>query len=171
MKRIIVGFSRPKKWKPFAQLIMAVEKTNYDHVYVRLHSDTYQRDIVYQASGLQVNFMSTSVFADNNVVVKEFYVDVSDDNYIKMMQFCIDSAGKPYSLKEIFGFGWVKLNKLIGRKVGNPFDDGTNAFVCSILADYILENFTETKVEGEFKDADPIAIYQALDGKALAVAS
>lgn len=166
MRRIIVGFSRPKKWKPFAQLIMAVDGTNYDHVYIKLHSDTYQRDIIYQASGLQVNFMSTSVFTSENIVVKEFYVDVSDENYVKMMQFCIDNAGKPYSVKEILGFGWIKLAKVFGKTVSNPFKIDGNEWVCSILADYILENFADKDIPGDYEDADPPVIFNALDGKA-----
>lgn len=170
MKRIIVGFSRPIKWKPFAKLIMAVDGTNYDHVYIKLHSDTYQRDVIYQASGLQVNFMSTSVFTGNNVIVKEFYVDVTDANYVKLMQFCIDNAGKPYSIKEILGFGWIKLNRLFGKEVSNPFQEGTNEFVCSILADYILENFTSVAAIKDFENVDPLMMFKVLDGHALVVA-
>ena len=163
MKTIIVGFSRPIKWKPFAWAIMKSYGTNYDHVYMKFHSDSLQRDIIYQASSVMVNFMSTSVFTSNNVIVKEFPVQVSDDNYTKLMQFCVDNAGKPYSLKEVLGFACTVIVGWFGKKIANPFKSGTDEFVCSVLAGYILDNYTDNKTPGDFEEADPTVIYNLLE--------
>ena len=163
VEKIVVGFSRPKKWKPFAWLIMVGYGIPYDHVYVRMHSDSYERDIIYQASKSMINFMGTTVFEADNIIVKEFQVDISTENKKALMQFAIDNAGKPYSIKEAVGLAWVRINALFGRKITNPFKDGTNGYVCSVLADYILDHYTTVKVPGDFEDADPRFLYDYLD--------
>lgn len=165
MKSIIVGFSRPKKWKPFARLIMIAYKITYDHVYVKFHSNTYLRDIIYQASKMMVNFVGTSVFESENIIVKEFSIQISDENYVALMQFAIDNAGKPYSLKEILGLGLVQLCSLFGKIIENPFKEGTNEYVCSILASYILENYTKEGPRIDFQDVNPKFLYDFLINK------
>lgn len=163
MSSITIGFSRPKTWKPFAWLIMKAYRTNYDHVYIKFHSNTYDRDIIYQASSVMVNFMSPVVFQQNNIVVKEFQVDVPDENYAKLMQFCIDNAGKPYSLKEVLGFACVIIAGWFGKKISNPLKSGTEEYVCSVLAGYILDNFTKTVTPSDYEDASPPVIYALLE--------
>jgi hypothetical protein len=162
MKTIIVGFSKPKTWKPFATAIMWAYNIPYSHVYLKFHSDSYQRDIIYQASSIMVNFMSTAVFNEHAVITDEYVVPISDENYVKMMQFCIDNAGKPYSLKEAFGFALVVIARACGKKISNPFKQGTSEWVCSVIATYILENFADKAVPGDFTDADPATIHDYL---------
>ncbi len=43
-------------------------------------------------------------------------------------------AGKPYSIKEIFGLLWVLAMRGFGVKVKNPFRDGSHSYVCVELA-------------------------------------
>ena len=163
METITVGFSRPKKWKPFAWLIMTAYRIDYDHVYIKFHSDSLQRDVIYQASKSMINFMGTSVFESDNIVVREFQVKISAESKVKLMQFAIDNAGKPYSLKEVVGLAWVKICSWFGKKVTNPFKEGTDEYVCSVLADYILENFTDKNPPGDFENSDPRYLYEFLD--------
>lgn len=162
MGKIIVGFSRPKKWKPFAWAIMKVLGTPYDHVYIKFYSDSLQRNVIYQASKSMINFMGTAVFESDNIIVKEFEVAITPENRIKLMQFAVDNAGKPYSFKEVLGLAWVKICSLFGKKIGNPFKAGTDEYVCSVLADYILENFTDKNAPGDFEDSDPRYLYEFL---------
>ncbi len=161
MKQVIVGFSRPKTWKPFAEAIMAAYRTDYDHVYLKFHSDTYQRDIIYQASSVMVNFMGTDVFDANNEVVKEFTIQMSDESYVKMMQFCIDAAGTPYSIKLVLGFAWVVVNKWFGKIIPNPVQ-GSGLYVCSVIVAYIMENYQGDKAIGNVDSADPTVVYNFL---------
>src|SRR5258708_2144045 len=103
MKTIKVGFSRPKAWfVPFSWLIRLCLKTPYSHVYIKTHSDSLNRDIIYQASGLQVNFVGNILFESKENIVKEFSLDISDEIYTNMMQDSIDIAGGPYSMWQIF---------------------------------------------------------------------
>lgn len=162
MKQITVGFSRPKSWKPFAWLIMTAYGTPYDHVYIKFHSDSCQRDIIYQASKMMVNFVGTTVFESENIVVKEFKLQISDENYLALMQFAIDNAGKPYSMKEVLGLAWVRINAWVGRKIENPLKSGDSMWVCSIIADYIIQNFSEKKSSIDYEDMSPKDVYDLL---------
>lgn len=162
MKRIYVGFSRPNKWKPFSWLIQTAYGINYDHVYVRFHEDTYDRDIIYQASSTMVNFMSTSVFNANNVVVAEVPLDISDDNYLKMVQFCIDNAGVPYGIKEIFGLAYVRVCYWLGKTVKNPFIDNGSTYVCSELVSTIILDFANIKLDKDPEDMTPLDVYNLI---------
>lgn len=162
MNSLVVGFSKPKKWKAFAWLIMKGYNIPYDHVYIKFHSDTYSRDLIYQASGLAVNFMSTAIFETANDVVREFTFQISDAKKVSMIQFAIDNSGKPYGFKEILGLAWVRLNELIGRKVDNPVKDGSNTWVCCELVASILENFAGIEIQEDLSDITPKDLYNYL---------
>lgn len=162
MEKIIVGFSRPKKWMLFAWLIMKGYGINYSHVYIKFHSNSYNKDIIYQASKNMINFMGTAVFNLEDISVKEFEIEISDSNKIALMQFAIDNAGKPYSVKEAIGLGLVRICALFGKKITNPLKSGTDSYVCSVLADYILENYANKDIPGDFEDSDPKYIHDYL---------
>lgn len=164
MEKLIVGFSRPKTLKLFAWLIMKAYDTPYDHVYIKFHSDTYERDIIYQASKLMINFMGTALFEEENLIIKEFELDISMENKKKLMQFAIDNAGKPYSMREVLGLGLVRISELLGNKIKNPFRDGTKAYVCSVLADYICINYTDHGLK-DFEDVSPKDLYDYLESR------
>ena len=163
MEKIIIGFSRPKKWKPFAWLIMKGFGTPYDHVYVKFHSESLDRDIIYQASKMMINFMGTVLFNLENIVVAEFEIEISPESKKALMQFAVDNAGKPYSIKEAFGLGLVRICELFGKKIKNPYKEGNSEYVCSILVDYILEKYADIGVKNDFENADPKDVYDLLD--------
>jgi hypothetical protein len=141
MTTISVGFSRPKTWKPYAKMIMCIYKIDYDHAYIRLHSDKYKRDLIYQASGAAVNFMGAGLFDKNNTVVAEYPVTLTDPNYITMMQFAIDNSGRPYGVKAVIGLFFVTIAAAFGKKISNPFNDNGETDFCTQLVGYIIENF------------------------------
>lgn len=162
MKSIIVGFSKPKTWKPFAWVIMKAYGTPYDHVYVKFHSDSFDRDLIYQASGTMINFMSPDVFESNNFVLKEFTINVSDDDMKKTIQFAIDNAGKPYSMKEVLGLAVVRIAEIFGKKIKNPWADGTAGYVCCILVAYILQNIDDVEIASDVFSISPKELYEFL---------
>lgn len=163
MRTLSIGFSKPKKWKPFAWLIMKGYGAPYDHVYVRIHSDLYKRDLIYQASKMMVNFMGIDVFQSENEIIKEFPVSISDDQYVKMMQFAIDNAGKPYGTLEAVGLAVVRLAQLVGIKIKNPLGDGGKTYVCSELAGFILEQYANAiELPKDQDDLDPLTVYNYL---------
>jgi hypothetical protein len=160
MSTIKIGFSRPSKWRLLAWVIMKVLRTRYDHVFVRIRSDTYERDIIYQASGLAVNFMSPTIFEKHNVVTDEFELPVRD--FKGMMQWCIDTAGVPYGVKAFIGLGIVKLLAVFGKKIGNPFASGDETYICDKAAAKIMELYCGDDIPEDLDDLTPKDLYEYL---------
>ncbi len=140
MANITIGFSRPKTWKPYAWLIMKLYNTSYDHVYIKFYSESYQRELIYQASGIRVNFMSHEIFFNDNICIAEFDIGVSEEDKKKTIQFAIDNCGKPYGIKAAIGLGIVRICEMFGKTIKNPLDDGQKTYVCCELAAQILIN-------------------------------
>lgn len=163
--KIIVGFSRPKKWKPFAWLIMKGYGIDYDHVYVKFHSTTYDRDVIYQASGLMVNFMSNKRFDNENLTVAEYEIEISDEANIAIIQFAMDNAGVPYGILEAVGLMWVRAMELINKHVSNPFADGGTTYVCCELVGYILQEHLGIKIGVLQDDITPKYLRSLMDAK------
>lgn len=164
MQTLVIGFSRPKGgFKPFSWLIRLIENTPYSHVYIKFYAKKYDRYLVYQASGTQVNFISQERFNEEEVIVKEFILEVDEISMNKMIQFAIDNVGAPYGVKEIFGLGLVLLCRLFGKKIKNPFGDGTKSFFCSQLVDYILSGPLNRNITFDPDLVTPKDIYKYLE--------
>ena len=159
MSTIKIGFSKPKKCKPFAWLIMFGYGIPYDHVYLELYSKKYDRKMIYQASGSKVNFMGYELFHEENVVLAEYTVEISDDKYIALMQFAIDNSGRPYGIKQCFGMAIVRIAEIMGKNIKNPFRDGSNTFVCSEMGAYVLENFAGVTLPRDMDDITPLDLW------------
>ena len=163
MNSIIVGFSKPKTWKPFAALIMWGYNIPYDHVYIKLHSNTYNRDLIYQASGISVNFMSPIIFNNLNSIIKEFNLSISDQAHKAMIQFAIDTVGKPYGIKECLGLAIVRIAELLGKKIKNPFKFDGKTYVCSELASFMLKEYLNLNLDQDINLITPKDLYTYLD--------
>ena len=75
---IIVGVSKARgSFMLFSDLIQLVDHSPFSHAYIRLTIDG--NEVVYQASGIAVNFMSISVFNEKEIVYREFVFPVGDD--------------------------------------------------------------------------------------------
>lgn len=163
MEKVIIGFSRPRQTKILSSIIMGILDTPYSHVYIKIHSDSLERDLIYQASGLAVNFMAPAIFDAHNVVVKEFSFDVTSQKKKEILQFCVDNAGVPYGSKELIGLGWVCVNEKLGRKISNPFRDGRASYVCCELGAKVAEDFLEIPINQDLDDLTPKEFYEALE--------
>lgn len=156
MKKIIVGFSRPKKWNILSYLIMKFQRTNYSHVYVKFRSESLNRDLIYQASGLQVNFVGSSLFYEHHIVVGEFELEISAEIYKKTLQFSVDKAGSPYSMKQLFN---ILLYTFTGKSI---LKDGRNAYICSELVGEILSDNFKIVIDKDLDIVTPKDIYKIL---------
>lgn len=161
--QIIFGFSRPKKSKPFAWLIMKAYGIPYSHSYIKIFSEKYDRYLIYQASSTMVNFMNMETFNEEALVVSETQVKVTQDQRSKIIQFAIDNCGKPYGIKDIIGLAWVKLNSWIGREVKNPFSDKDSTLICSELTSIVLRDCLNIVLPKDPDDMTPLDVYQLLD--------
>lgn len=142
MKKVIIGFSRPKTFKVLSWIIQKVQGADYSHVYIKFYSDSLERELVYQASGLEVNFVGSNLFNSSHIIVDEFELEISDEAHKKALQFAVDKAGTPYSIKQLFGI----LIYMISGKI--LFRDGRSGYVCSELIGQLLQeefNFVISK--------------------------
>src|SRR6266403_3720707 len=130
MKTVYIGFSSPisGKFSPFAWLIKKIESRSYDHVYIRFPEPVYSSYLIFQASKLMVNLYNPKIFANENSVVKEYSMELTDDQYNKLWSFVLENLGIPYSLLEDFGILLMKV-----FKIKQPFNSGMSAQFCSKL--------------------------------------
>ncbi len=161
MKKIIIGFSRPKgvTCPCFSWAIRAYQGwTDYSHCYIKFHSKSLDRDIVYQASGLQVNFIGNLFFEDHVHVIKEFEIEITDKDYRKIMQLSVDNAGKPYSLMQILGMLYAE----IFGTMPEVFKDGDQKYICSELVGEILVKYCNYEFDKDLETLSPKDIFDAL---------
>lgn len=158
MRKIIIGFSRPRGFfKPFSWGIRLIERTAYSHVFIKMHSESLDVDLIYQASGTQVNFMGMEHFKNHAKILDEFEIDIDEDTYKKFMRWAVINAGAGYSLKQIFGILLIKIFRL----KSNPFANGQCSWVCSELAGFVLKSFTKAALElSEIETMGPRKIYE-----------
>jgi|ERR1035437_131104 hypothetical protein len=167
MKTIIVGFSRPIKPTIFSRAIQWSEGTNYDHVYIKWNWASVDRDVIYQASKLAVNFESNTTFDAYSVTIEEYELSVDDEIYKEIMQFCIDNSNKPYSVLEIVGFTYVAICAMLKQQVHNPFPTHAASFVCSKLIDNILLIAKVTDIRVSSDDVTPLMLNQMIKAAGL----
>lgn len=167
MSEIVIGFSRPSyKWPPplFAYAIMLFDRSDFSHAYIRFHSDSYDRDLVYQASGLYVNFIGWKMFLSKEVIVKEFTITVSPEVKQTVIQFAIDNVGSPYALGTALGLVVVKVAALFGKKIKNPVSQ--KGHFCSELAALVMKDFLgETLSANDVKCMTPTDVCNFLSDK------
>ncbi len=60
MKKVIVGFSTHRSI--FSSLIKFVTNSKVSHAYIRIPVPEYGESMIFQASGLWVNYMNVEVF-------------------------------------------------------------------------------------------------------------
>lgn len=159
---VIVGFSTPRKFHIFPWVIRKMEKTPFSHVYIKIFSKSTDRYLVYQSSGMQVNFVGQDIFYSINKDLVEFAFPVSADQKVKLLQTAIDLAGKPYGMKQVLGMGLVRLAKMVGIKINNPWADGSKTYICSeLIATLLLD------LGYKFEDLDNVTpgdIFEKLEG-------
>jgi len=162
MVKIIIGFSRARsKTALFSKGIMWAQGTPFSHVYIKLNWKAINKLLIYQASGLQVNFESWDHFQTHAVAVSEFEIDVSDETYKKIASFMYDQLNKPYSIKQILGMCCVLFGQKFNLKIENPYKNRSDAFVCSELVIDIIKTAGIT-IEGDPEDMGPLEVFNFL---------
>ena len=139
MARLVIGFSRTKKWKPFSALIIWWDQVRHksdvriSHAYGRFTSTSWKRDFIYQAAGVRTHFMGATRFDSINESVEEYEFELTDEVVQNIGRTCVDREGKSYGIKQVFGQVFVGLVWLItfGRvDKKNPWSDGDAQTTC-----------------------------------------
>lgn len=128
--KIYIGFSKPtNKYALFGTLIRWIEARPYDHVYIRLPEPMTQNYLIFQASKEMVNLYNVDIFKTSNISLKEYAIEITDNQYQLLWSFVISNLGIPYSLLEDFGILCMKIFHL----TKNPFNKGLSVEFCSQL--------------------------------------
>jgi hypothetical protein len=155
--KIIIGCSRNSSCKIGSELIQLWQGTNYSHVYARWYLSSQERDIVFQAAHGMVHQISLNNFTKTNVIVKEFILELSDEQFKKFSQKCIDLCGIPYSklqLLQIFISGATNGKvKFVDQK----------GYICSELMAELLEDFFSIKFDKPKFMLEPVDIVKMLE--------
>lgn len=133
MKTIDIGFSKSKKKLAIGSwLIRWYMRTEYSHTYLGFYSSSLDRDLKYEAVGSGVRFVGKIEWETHAQEVCKYSIDVSDKEFVEVLQYCIDNAGADYGFMQNIGIvlaNILKLEKNIWRRGEN----------CSELVGRLLE--------------------------------
>ena len=169
MDSIVVGFSRPKAWfEPFSWLIRIAEGNPikwcpYSHAYIRYYNSYADRWEIFQASGMKVNLIGSTMFDAAENIYAEFEVPITAATKQLVVQGAVDKVGSPYGVGQIFGFGWVMFMRLFGKSVKNPFYSASS-FVCSELTADILNEINGTTLDSSTMSPKDVCEYMLAKG-------
>lgn len=107
--------------------------TDYSHVYCRWHLSSQERDIIYQASHGMVHFCSLENFIKQNTIVKEFHIELTNEQFKKLSIKCVDLAGEKYSKIQLFQ---IFMSDVSNGKIKSKDQKG---YICSELMCELLE--------------------------------
>lgn len=126
--KLIVGFSAAKGNKPFSWLIKWVTKSQVSHAFILLADGG---DIlVYQASGLRVNYEYFDTFLTEETIFETYSFDLTPGQASANEHYRKKHVGDRYAWREIFGYAWVLFMRKWGKVVRNPWSGGEHAAVC-----------------------------------------
>lgn len=133
MRKIIIGFSTPKKFKLTSAMIRCFEQSSFSHIYIKMESSPNSPlpfDKVFQASHGDVNAITYDNFTSRNHIIHEYELDMDEDKYFDIYNWLWHQLGKDYGFMQLVAIA-------TGFKFGNNDDD---RFICSELAAMVLES-------------------------------
>jgi hypothetical protein len=101
-----------------------------------------------------VNCVTTEEFLAEEIIVKEFEFQISDEAWHKVKKFAMDNMGKPYGICSVFGYAYMIIMGWCGVEVNNPFPE-QGAWVCSEFACALLYDMIENRVPVTVADVTP----------------
>lgn len=138
MTKIYVGFSYPNKFKIGSAAIAWWMGVNYSHAYIRFESsDPSVPSNVYQASHGMCHFETFENFKKDNIVVKEYVIDVTPEVRKKTLINCMNLAGIGYGYRELVQIFLMDLANYIGRDLHFDNDPG---YICSELVGKLCQD-------------------------------
>lgn len=156
-----VVYTTPKEFKIGAEAIKWYLDTDYSHVAIRWYSDTYKRYMVYHAAHGTVHFVSDDLFVQNNVIVHTDMIELSNEQFNKVISKCIDLAGLPYGYSELINILYGDINH---RITGTWIQSGDGkGYICSELLAVILD-MLNIKICKPKHLINPKDIYEVLNG-------
>lgn len=134
--KLIVGFSSPKTWKIGAQAIKFWIKKPYSHVFVAWKSDKISRVLVYHAAHGSIHFLSMERLLQGNELIKAYELEINSEQYVELVQTCIDLAGEEYGYLELFKILIKDVCDLLGFQC--KIVKNSRGYICSELLAHLL---------------------------------
>jgi hypothetical protein len=123
----IIGYSRAKSpWKIGSKSIQIAECRNYSHVYLRYKCRVSGVWVVAQASHGYVNEVSYDIFKEDNIVVEEYLIKCTEDEFVDIITFIQNNKGKLYDRMALV---FIAIKKLLHFEVDIRNRD--KEFICS----------------------------------------
>lgn len=138
MTKIYIGFSSPKKFKLGAKLIQLWQNQPYSHIYLRFESSKIQSSVYHAARGM-VHFRSLENFKKENNIIKEYIIELLDEDRYKLLDHCISLCGEVYGYLELAQIFAFDICTFIGINI--KFEN-LKGYVCSELVGQLCsDNF------------------------------
>jgi hypothetical protein len=98
--------------------------------------------MVYEASGTNIKYVGNAYVQKNDPwhIKYEFKVLLSPEARWKTLKWCQRHANARYGIIEIFGFIPVKIALLFGKRIKNPWGDGTETQFCSEMCGFLMRD-------------------------------
>ncbi len=136
MKTITIGFSRSSSpWKIGSKVIQEVEKRDFSHAYIRYSCLITGVEVVAQASHGYVNEVSYEIFKRDNIVVEEYELELTRDQFKTILTFIQENKGKDYSNMQLLLIG---VKKILHIEL-TDFENRDMAYICSEFAARLLQ--------------------------------
>jgi hypothetical protein len=132
MRKIIIGCSRNSLIG--SKIIQWWIGANYSHVYTKWYLSDQNREIVYHAAHGLVHFRAAKHFNNDNIVVEEFEIELTCEQFSKFSTKCIDLAGEEYSKLQLLHIF------LVGVTNGKFKTKDQPGYICSELMCELLED-------------------------------
>ncbi len=127
MKQLIIGFSRAKSpWAIGSKLIQASENRNFSHAFIKYSDPITDLTMISQASHGMVHDCYIDNFLDANIIVEEYELMCSNEQWLDFYHFNRKNQGTKYSMQQLFGLAVVKI-----FHVKLWFNNGDKEFICS----------------------------------------
>lgn len=146
VKIITFGFSSNKQCKPFSVAIQLIEKRPYSHAYVKYIDELTGDVMIFQASHGDVNVISGCRFLENNIILEEYEMEVSEEIYLNIRKKMNSLLGLSYSFLQILN---ITVQKIFKSKDIKLVINGNKQFICSELGFVILEEARPDIIEDQ----------------------
>ncbi len=144
MKTIVIGFSRSKSpWKIGSKIIQEVEKRDFSHAYIRYSCSITGVEVVSQASHGYVNEVSFEIFKEQNVIVEEYEMSLTREQFKSMLTFIQENKGRGYSQIQILLIG---IKKILHIEL-DQYENRDMAYICSEFGARIMQVLGEKMPE------------------------
>lgn len=136
MTKIYVGFSYPKSFKPAAFVIKTWMGTKYSHVYLRFESSNPKvPSNVYHAANGMVHFIEFENFKENNLIIKEYCIELSEEDRLDTLIDCMYKSAVKYGYSELFKIFLTDIAHSLGIEISTYDGKG---YICSELVGKLL---------------------------------